>query len=75
MSPRSPKDTREGDLQDKPLHAVHDASNETQISDKDAATSNEKAAAEKAEQARCVETTVELDRVAVYLKGPTAFSA
>ncbi|MGO4386402.1 hypothetical protein AB4Y85_02600 [Microvirga sp. 2YAF29] len=75
MSPRSPDDTHEDDMQDKILHAVHNALDETHESQKEPASVDEEAPAEKAKQVEFIETTVELDRVAVYLKGPTAFSA
>jgi hypothetical protein len=75
MSPRSPDDRREDDMQDKVSHAVHDTLNEAHAPAKTAVSQEEIAHAEKAEKVQCVETTVELDRVALYLKGPTAFSA
>jgi hypothetical protein len=74
MSPRSPKDTRD-DMPDKALHAVHDTMNEIQVPEEAASPVANDASAKKANQVQCVETTVELDRVAIYLRGPTAFSA
>ncbi len=75
MSPRSPKDTREDDMQDKALHVVPDAISEARALKEDAALADEMPPVEDAKQVEFVETTVELDRVAIYLKGPTAFSA
>ncbi|WP_457092114.1 hypothetical protein [Microvirga sp. P5_D2] len=62
-------------MQDEVLHAVHDAMNENQVSAEAAAPAVEAASTDKANQIQVIETTVELDRVAIYLKGPTAFSA
>jgi hypothetical protein len=75
MSPRSPKDRREDDMQDKVLHAVHDALNEVHVPEKPTVPLDAGATGEAAKPAQPVETEVELDRVAIYFKGPTAFSA
>lgn len=75
MSPRSPEERREDDVQDESLHAVHDAMSETPIPEEAPVSQDGSAHTEKAKQVQSIETTVELDRVAIYLKGPTAFSA
>ena len=75
MSPRSPKDTRENDTQDKKLHAVPDVLSEAHASKEVPVPTDKKASADEAKKVEFVETMVELDSVAIYLKGPTAFSA
>jgi hypothetical protein len=75
MSSRSPEDTRENDTQDKKLHAVPEVLGEAHASKETTIPTDKKASTDEAKKVEFVETTVELDRVAAYLKGPTAFSA
>ncbi len=75
MSPRSPNNRSKDDMRDKVSHIVHDAVNEAVAPEEAIASQDEPARADKAEKVECVVTTVELDRVALYLKGPTAFTA
>lgn len=71
MSPRSPEDRREDDRQNKVLHVVHNPTNEAPAPKEPVAP----LPAAAASPAKPDETEVELDRVAIYFKGPTAFSA
>jgi hypothetical protein len=70
MTPRNPDERPEEDPRDKDPQAVHDehahaSGEQTSPSASDLASSLEEAP----------ETKVEIDRLALYLKGPTAFTA
>lgn len=62
-------------MQDKFLHVAHSASNEAPAPEEPAVLLDEPASTGTVKPAPSIETELEMDRVAIYLKGPTAFSA
>lgn len=73
MSPRSPEESTEEDLQNKVLQAIQDAINEDKNTP--VAPVEQDVAAPDTGADQKLDTKVELDRVETYLKGPTVFAA
>lgn len=71
MTPRNPDENSEEHMQKQVLQAIHDALNLETAAD----PAPQGAPALSASQEVTPETKVELDRVEIYLKGPTAFTA
>jgi hypothetical protein len=73
MTPRNPDDSYEETVQDEILQAVHEAlTNETSAQ---AAPAERDTPIPAVKQEERQDTKVEPDRVEIYLKGPTVFSA
>ncbi len=72
MCARSPEDSREEDMQNKMLHPSHDGLNKEA---RGLAAPEHRPSVLPARQDEAPDTKVELDRVELYLKGPTVFTA
>ncbi|MCG7391838.1 hypothetical protein MHY87_02825 [Microvirga sp. ACRRW] len=72
MCARSPEESSEEKVQTKILQAIHDALDDTQSP---AEPQHKDVPVSQTPQEKLLDTKVELDRVELYLKGPTVFTA
>lgn len=77
MTPRNPDESSRNDVQDEILQTLHDAMNEAPADDgaHSPAPAQAPAPSTQVEGMEIINEAVELDRLAIYLKGPTAFTA
>lgn len=73
MTPRNPEESLDETVPDKALRAIHEACNDESSAQGEPVRQDAPALAVRQEETR--DTAIEPDRVELYLKGPTVFSA